>query len=108
MSSASSLASQEHKQFAPQAANNPVPITTEPESPTMDAPRRSSGQESSSTDYSDNHSGYHRDTNECTEFCFDLFQCFGACEACCPLSGEGCLSSTAAFFGNICVTCWKC
>ncbi|KAF3990615.1 hypothetical protein FT663_01690 [Candidozyma haemuli var. vulneris] len=53
-------------------------------------------------------SGYHRDTNECTEFCQDCCICFGACDACCPSTGEGCLSSTAAFFGNIMVGFCKC
>lgn len=53
-------------------------------------------------------SAYHRDTNECTEFCQDCLICFGACEACCPSTGEGCLSSTAAFFGNIMVGFCKC
>lgn len=107
MSSSTSLGSQEAKQYVASNANDPQPITEEPQAPSMDRARQSIGGETILT-MDDNQSGYHRESNECTEFCADLFMCFGACDACCPLSGEGCLSSMAAFFGNICVTCWKC
>lgn len=54
------------------------------------------------------HSGYDRDSNECTEFCTECVTCFGMFSACCPSSGEGCLTSTAVFFGNILFGCCKC
>lgn len=78
------------------------PITQEPLAVTMG--RRS---EQTFTD-SDMESGYHRETNECTDFCEDCVICFGVCDACCPSSGEGCLSTIALFLGNLCFACCKC
>lgn len=82
--------------------DKPIAVEPEPQSP-MGTDARPSMQTVSET-----WSGYHRETNECTEFCQDYFICFGACDACCPSTGEGCLSSTAAFFGNIMVGFCKC
>ncbi|KAM9892307.1 hypothetical protein OXX79_010110 [Metschnikowia pulcherrima] len=90
------------------ATNANEPITQEPKPATMDMSRASEGDRETIETYADDASGYQRETNECTEFCLDLFTCFGACDACCPSTGEGCLSSTAAFFGGLCVGCLKC
>lgn len=85
------------------------PITLEPEPKSMDGVRSSDDDDRHTVEtYSDDASGYERELNECTEFCLDLFTCFGAFDACCPATGEGCCSSTAAFFGNICVGLFKC
>lgn len=92
--------SEEPQQY--HAPNQDNAITTEPETASMKEAR------TSLSTFNDDASGYQRDSNECTEFCMDLFICFGACDACCPLSGEGCLSSLAAFVGNLCFACCKC
>lgn len=68
----------------------------------------SSSDDSSSITVSETGSGYQRDNNECTEFCIELAMCFGMFEACCPSDGEGCLTSTATFCGNILFACCKC
>lgn len=86
--------------------SNEKVISSEPE-PNNEMYRDYSGRSSMQTHTTDA-SGYHRESNECVEFCADLFICFGACDACCPASGEGCLTSTAAFCGNICVGMFKC
>lgn len=83
------------------------PIVEQPQATLMDMSRLIAERETIAT-FRDEESGYQRDTNECTEFCMDFFICFGACEACCPLSGEGFFSSLAAFCGNICVGLRKC
>ncbi|SGZ55064.1 CIC11C00000004534 [Sungouiella intermedia] len=106
MSSNESLLS-EPKQVVSTNANDPVAITSEPKPQTMEARQSEDGGRTIST-YSDNESGYQRESNECTEFCMDFFICFGACDACCPASGEGCLSSFAAFVGGLCFACCKC
>lgn len=94
----------EHKAFVHTNANSDL-VTNEPEAtPPM---RASIGGQSTAT-YEDTTSGYHRETNECTEFCMDLWICFGACDAFCPQSGEGCMSGWAAFCGNLCFSCCKC
>lgn len=102
------LSELEPKQVVSTNANANVPITQEPKPVSMDMARQSDDDRETIATVTDNASGYQRDTNECTEFCIDLFNCFGACDACCPLTGEGCLSTTAAFLGNICVGCIKC
>ncbi|CAK7893911.1 hypothetical protein CAAN1_02S08438 [[Candida] anglica] len=53
-------------------------------------------------------SGYERDNNECAEFCIEFASCFGLFDSCCPSDGEGCLTSTATFCGNILFSCCKC
>lgn len=63
---------------------------------------------SSLSDFSQAPSGYERETNECTEFCMECVTCFGMFSTCCPSSGEGCLTSTAVFCGNILFGCCKC
>lgn len=97
----------EPKQYVNTNANAPEAITSEPKPQSMDA-RPSNDDRRTISTYSDLGSGYDRDNNECTEFCTDLFMCFGACDACCPASGEGCLSSFAAFVGGLCVACCRC
>lgn len=79
-------------------------ITEEPKPVLMDANRLVLDEET----YKDDCSGYQRERNECTEFFLDYAVCFGAFDACCPLSGEGCFSSCASFWGNICVALKKC
>ncbi|RKP30480.1 hypothetical protein METBISCDRAFT_16262, partial [Metschnikowia bicuspidata] len=58
--------------------------------------------------FNDKESGYRRENNECTDLFMDCFKCFGACDACCPASGEGFFRRAAAFCGNICVGIRKC
>lgn len=53
-------------------------------------------------------SGYERDTNECSEFFLDCFSCFGLFDACCPSDSDGCITSCAVFFGNLCFACCRC
>lgn len=89
-------------------------ITREPEeAPPMEYRKnssegssRSSSSESETT-ISEVGSGYQRETNECTEFCLDLFTCFGICNSICPSSENGCISSCASFFGNFCFSLCK-
>lgn len=96
----------EPKQLVSNEAPGQTPITSEPQATTMD--QTPNGDDHTIHTASDAQSGYHRDTNECTEFCQDFVTCFGACDACCPSSGEGCLSSFALFVGNLCFACCKC
>lgn len=86
-------------------ANDQNSITDEPSA--MREPSMAEDRQTMAT-VEDNESGYHGESNECIDFCQDFFMCFGACSACCPSSGEGCLSSLAAFFGNLCFACCKC
>ncbi|GEQ72027.1 hypothetical protein JCM33374_g5713 [Metschnikowia sp. JCM 33374] len=88
--------------------NTDLPITQEPKPTSMDMSRGSQDDRDTIQTYDDDASGYQRETNECSEFCIDLFSCFGACDVCCPSTGEGCLSTTAAFLGGLCVGCLKC
>ncbi|CAI5759440.1 unnamed protein product [Candida verbasci] len=68
----------------------------------------SSTQSSSSdSDFISQVSGYERDTNECSEFCIEFCTCFGVVD-CCPRTGEGCLTTTATFIGNLIFGCCKC
>ena len=53
-------------------------------------------------------SGYDRETNECQDFCLELFSCFGLLDDCCPSDGEGCFSNTASFCGTLCISMIKC
>ncbi len=76
-------------------------------SPTAEE-RRSSESSSSSESGDDNQSGYAGDQNECTEFCADFVTCFGMFEACCPSSGEGCLTTCATICGNVLLSCCRC
>lgn len=104
-SSTSSIASAEPKQLiAPPSDEN---ITEQPKPALMDMSRSVADRETITT-FEDNESGYHRESNECTEFCMDFFMCFGACDSCCPLSGEGFFSGAAAFCGNLCISLRKC
>lgn len=85
--------------------------TPSPEDQNKLNPRSSSSQSSDDSDFqsvSEVGSGFAREQNECTEFCIELFSCFGLCETCCPSSGEGCLTTCATIFGNILVGCCKC
>lgn len=82
-------------------------ITDQPKPALMDMSRSFADRETIET-FKDNESGYQRESHECTEFCIDFFMCFGACDACCPLNGEGFFSSAAAFCANICVSMRKC
>lgn len=68
----------------------------------------SSSNERSSYTLSELGSGYNREENECTEFCLDFCTCFGLFDNCCPTDGEGCLTTTATFIGNIIFSCCKC
>lgn len=69
----------------------------------------SASRTSEDTDESDLslYSGYDREGNECTEFCIELFTCFGVVD-CYPKSGAGCLTTTATFVGNLVFGCCKC
>ena len=66
----------------------------------------STSSSSSGSDFS-GHSGYQREHNECTEFCIELFTCFGVVD-CCPKNGEGCVTSVATWLGNLVFSCCKC
>lgn len=94
--------SEEPKQLAVTQPTSDEPITAEPEAVSMNEDTLSLST------YNDNESGYKRESNECTEFFVDLFTCFGLLGDCCPLSGEGCLTNTGIFIGNLCVSCCKC
>ncbi|KAI5955286.1 hypothetical protein KGF54_001847 [Candida jiufengensis] len=69
----------------------------------------SSSSSSSGSDFSGhtNRSGYHREGNECTEFCIEFCTCFGVVD-CCPNNGDGCVTSVATFVGNLIFGCCKC
>lgn len=94
--------SEEPKQVAASNSITNDPITTEPEAVSMVEDRHTVST------FDDDASGYHRESNECTEFCVDLLTCFGLLGDCCPLTGEGCLTNTGTFIGNLCVGCCKC
>ncbi|RCK59382.1 hypothetical protein Cantr_07050 [Candida viswanathii] len=109
----------------PQLALNDKPITSEPKTtdemrqeqqkPSLSRSNSSSSSSSSSSSQSDDdinsnftaQSGYHREHNECTEFCVECCTCFGVVD-CCPRSGEGCVTNMATFIGNMLFACCKC
>ncbi|KAK6203490.1 uncharacterized protein RJT21DRAFT_113388 [Scheffersomyces amazonensis] len=97
---------------AQEAFGSPTHVNNEPPRTEMTYNKEEhhddSGASSESSSLDDNHSGYERHANECTEFCIELFTCFGLFNACCPANGEGCLTSTATFCGNILFACCKC
>lgn len=62
---------------------------------------------SSSSDESDNESGYHRQQLEVTEFFTELLMCFGVFNNACPHDGAGCISMFALFCGNTVFSCCK-
>ncbi|KAK6464128.1 hypothetical protein DFJ63DRAFT_61065 [Scheffersomyces coipomensis] len=71
--------------------------------------QNSSDNDSETSSFNDDaHSGYERESNECTEFCIEFFTCFGLFNACCPANGEGCITTSATFCGNILFACCKC
>lgn len=105
----------------PQLELNDKPITSQPRATDemrleqqKPDPTRSNSSLSSSSESDDEasshftaQSGYHREHNECTEFCIECSSCFGVVN-CCPKSGEGCITTMATFIGNMLFACCKC
>ncbi|ODV81733.1 glycoside hydrolase family 17 protein [Suhomyces tanzawaensis NRRL Y-17324] len=92
-----------YKQHAKSAEYNDDTISNEPKpNPGMSLhPNRDSSSSDEGSSYMDMASGYDQNLNECTEFCIELSTCFGLLETCCPANGEGCLTTSAVFCGNI-------
>ncbi|RLV93274.1 hypothetical protein JA1_002602 [Spathaspora sp. JA1] len=61
----------------------------------------------SESEFTDSASGYYRESNECGEFVTSCCTCFGTLDTCLPKNGEGCLTSTLTFIGNILFGCCK-
>lgn len=117
--------SEEKEEQIPQQLPSEQSITTEPSlsSPMEASPQRTVNDENhlavevpkyDENSHSDSESemtyssGYDSGKyNECGMFCIDCLTCFGALDFCLPNGGEGCLSNTVTFIGNIFLGCCK-